>query len=81
MQALQDAEAYLCVHQLRATQMNGVSGLNLIINQPDDYKTKVFNSSKFYYAPAVRKEWLKIKDKKALGNTLATFKNSTCIFL
>ena len=61
--------------------MNGVSGLNLIINQPDDYKTKVFNSSKFYYAPAVRKEWLKIKDKKALGNTLATFKNSTCIFL
>jgi hypothetical protein len=50
--------------------------INLIINQPTDYKTKVFNSSKFYYAPAVRKEWLKIKNKKALGNTLATFKNN-----
>ena len=50
--------------------------INLIINQPTDYKTEVFNSSKFYYAPAIRKKWLKIKDKKALGNTLATFKNN-----
>ena len=50
--------------------------INLIINQPSDYNTRVFNSSKFYFAPAIRKEWLKIRNKKALGNTLATFKNS-----
>ncbi len=49
--------------------------ITLLVNKPTDFKTKEFNSNDFYYAPATRHEWLKIKNKKALGKTLAFIDN------
>ena len=50
--------------------------ISLIIDLPSDYKNKKIKLDDFYFAPATRTEWLRIPDKKALGTTIAFYRNT-----